>query len=96
MSWSVSLIGSAKAVAKALDAYGETQGGQSKVEFDEAKPHLQGLALANIGNGVLHLMANGHATFSATPSLADFGQVKTYGTCNVTIATLSGKIVTEE
>jgi hypothetical protein len=45
MSWSIALIGKPDNVAKALDAASDQLSGQSKIEYDAAKPHL--IALVN-------------------------------------------------
>jgi hypothetical protein len=45
MSWSVSFIGKPEKVAEALEKHSASLTGQSKIEFDEAKPHL--VALVN-------------------------------------------------
>ena len=65
MSWSVRLIGTPEKVAEALDKESEKLGGQSKQEFDDAKPHLQELVKQNVGSAsmLIDLSANGHATF---------------------------------
>ena len=64
MSWSVYLLGKPEAVSKELDAHGEEIGDpQSRQEFLEAKPHLQGLLAQVIGPGV-KLEAYGYATFA--------------------------------
>jgi hypothetical protein len=43
MSWSFSSKGTPDVVAKAAEDYGATLSGQSKLEFDEALPHMVGL-----------------------------------------------------
>lgn len=82
MSWSVSYVGSAAGVSKALDEYAETLSGQSKDEFLEAKPHLQGLLSQCVKQNV-RLNANGHATFQNGD--------KTYGSCAVTLESFYGE-----
>jgi hypothetical protein len=47
MSWSVCLVGKPDAVVRALEAHSEQQSGQSRVEYDDAKPHLIGLVKQN-------------------------------------------------
>lgn len=76
MSWSVSLIGTPAGINRELDAYGETLSDQSKTEFLEAKPHLQGLVAQAVGQNV-KLNANGHATFTNGD--------KTYGAVSVVL-----------
>jgi hypothetical protein len=84
MSWSINVIGKPEAVKRALARQSEQLTGQSKEEFDAAKPAIETLLDQNIENGVVQLDANGHA------SLAD--GAKTYGTCSVSLKTL-GQIV---
>lgn len=85
MSWSVQLVGVPEKIAAELDAYEATLTGQSQVEFQEAKPHLQGLIRGNVGQfGLLQLNAGGHATIN--------NGEKTYGTVVVTLQTMSGKV----
>lgn len=74
MSWSVRFIGKPENVIEALDKFSETQSGQSKQEFDEAKPALQTLVRQQVGQ-LVDLEASGHATFT--------DGVKTYGNCTV-------------
>lgn len=81
MSWSVTLFGTPEGVKKALDEEGEKMSGQSKEEFLEAKPHLQGLLSQCVGqNSNVQLTANGHATFE--------NGTKTYGAVQVKLDTL--------
>jgi hypothetical protein len=91
VSWSVSFIGTPKAVVKALEGYAThwAETDQSRLEYEAAKPHLIGLVQQNVGIvGAVVLHANGHASFAA-------GE-KTYGTCYVSLATQGGSLVTEE
>ena len=50
MSWSFSSKGKPDVVAKALEDYGATLSGQSKIEFDDALPHLAGLVKQTFEN----------------------------------------------
>lgn len=85
MSWSVGIIGKPELVAQELDKYSETLTGQSKTEFDEAKPHLQSLMRLNVGGETLvKLTASGHASFAEG--------VKTYGNCNVIVEPFYSKL----
>ena len=88
MSWSFSAIGTPDNLIKALDATSETMSGDSKDEFDQAKPNLQSLLAMNVNKNsppVLHLNANGHASRSE-------GEVY-HGSCNVEIKGLSAQLV---
>lgn len=40
MSWSISFIGKPEKVAEAIEENGGKLDGQSRIEFDSAKPHL--------------------------------------------------------
>lgn len=81
MSWSVNLVGTPFGISKELDLISEKLDGQSKKEFDEAKPHLQGL-LNQMVNQNVRLNANGHATFT--------NDEKTYGNISVVLESFYG------
>lgn len=49
MSWSVGFIGKSENVAKALQEYSAKVTGQSKIEYDDALPHLVALVKQNFG-----------------------------------------------
>lgn len=65
MSWSIALIGKPENVVKALHQESEKLSGQSKIEFDDAKPHLIGLVEQNFNSNhpdsvpVIKLTASG-------------------------------------
>lgn len=64
MSWSISTPGTPEEVVTELDRVAGTYSGQSKLEFDEALPHLKGLVNQNFRNDdgtvrKLQLTANG-------------------------------------
>lgn len=82
MSWSISVVGTPEGVSRKLDEYAETLSGQSKEEFMDAKPHLQGL-LAQVVKQNVRLNANGHATFT--------GGEKTYGSVCVALENFYGE-----
>ena len=83
MSWSVQLVGTPEGVKKELDTIGDGMSdGQSKDEFMEAKPHLQGLLSQAVGQKV-RLNANGHATITEG--------VRTYGSISVSLECFYGK-----
>jgi len=50
MSWSFSHKGKPAEITAALETYGGGLSGQSKIEFDEARPHLAGLVNQNLEN----------------------------------------------
>jgi hypothetical protein len=79
MSWSVRFIGKPENVIGALDKHSETLTGQSKAEFDEAKPALQTLVRQHVGQ-LVDLSANGHATFT--------NGEKSFGNCGVTLGAM--------
>jgi len=47
MSWSINAIGKPENIVKALEAESTKMTGQSKVEYDDALPHLVGLVKQN-------------------------------------------------
>ncbi len=62
MSWSINVIGESEKVIKELDDYSVRleNSGQSKIEYDEALPHLKALVLQNFGfNRTIKLNAHG-------------------------------------
>ncbi len=63
MSWSITVIGKPARVIEELNSYSDTLTGQSKAEYDEAKPNLAGLIALNIGENLVKITASGHATF---------------------------------
>lgn len=86
MSWSVTIIGNPDRVVEQLSAYSEQLSGQSKIEYDEARPHLQALVIQNVGeNIIVNLSASGHATF-------DSESKKTNGNCCVSLSAFYGKL----
>jgi hypothetical protein len=80
MSFSVSFIGKPEAIKRKLDETSSSLTGQSKEEFDALKPALETILDQQVDNGVIHLSANGHASFT--------GGVKTYGNCGVEVRTI--------
>lgn len=95
MSFSVSIIGKPEAIKRRLIDESARLTGQSKTEFDAVKPALDTILDQQVGNGVVQLNANGHATFAQQMATADtpvsdgnIALVKTYGNCNVEIKVL--------
>jgi hypothetical protein len=88
MSWSIHLVGTPEGVRNALDAESERLSGDSKEEFDAAKPHLQALVALNLGDvpPAIRIEASGHA------SRKD-GKV-IYGTCRANVENLGARLVT--
>lgn len=84
MSFSISLIGKPEAIKRKLEEESQRLTDQSKEEFDAVKPALETILDQQVANGVIHLTANGHATFA--------DGVKTYGSCGVEVKTL-GQLV---
>lgn len=65
MSWSIGLIGTAPKVVQALKEQSEKFDGQTKIEYDDALPHLIGIVEQNFessGNSevLVKVTANGH------------------------------------
>jgi hypothetical protein len=85
MSWSVQIIGKPEKVAAELDAESAKLTEQSKIEYDEALPHLKAMVLQNVGQDYLvEINANGHATF--------VNGKRTYGSVNVTLKPFYSKL----
>jgi hypothetical protein len=80
MSFSVTFIGKPDAIKRKLAEESERLTGQSKQEFDAVKPALETVLDQNVGNNVLRLDANGHASFN--------GDTKAYGQCSVSVSVL--------
>jgi len=89
MSWSMNCIGTAAAIKAELARQSAQLTGQSKVEFDEAKPAIETILSQNVGQGpaLLSFEGNGHANFT--------DGVRTYGTCSIKVTPLSSRLVTE-
>lgn len=96
MSWSVSIIGKPKAIAKELDAYSlkyKEQSSQTSEEFEKAKPHIQALLELNFAGtetkyspSNLHLKASGHRVWAG-------GTDQHYGSFQMSIETIGADIV---
>jgi hypothetical protein len=84
MSWSFSCIGKPAAVAAALESHGNTLSGQSRVEFDAARPHLVALVRENFVNP-----GSGHTEtlidFEASGSGSARGDQQLQRSCTVSI-----------
>lgn len=84
MSWSISGIGKVEALKRLLQKNSEQLTGQSKTEFDEARPHIEALLDQNVNGAypafAMKLEANGHGSFE--------GGKKTYGSCQVTLLSM--------
>lgn len=90
MSFSVSFVGKPDAIKRKLAEQSANLSGQSKEEFDAVVPALEKVLDQNVGNGVLLLNANGHASFSESPATESTppSRMKTYGQCSVEVRTL--------
>ena len=64
MSFSITVIGKPEAIKQRLFAHSTELSGQSKEEFDAVRPALETVLDQNVGNGVVRLEANGHASFT--------------------------------
>ena len=80
MSFSVTFVGKPDAIKRKLAEESARLTDQSKAEFDAVKPALDTILDQQVGNGAVHLSANGHASFT--------NGVKTRGSCSVTVSTL--------
>ena len=82
MSWSISIIGKPGNLVAALLEESDKLSDQSKLEFDEALPHLIGLVQENFAaeqpyvEPVIHLEANGSGISRAGKQLSRSCQVK--------------------
>jgi len=91
MSWSFHKIGTPANLAAALEAESELLSGDSKIEFDRAKPLLRGLLELNRGDNapVMRLNAAGHATWRYPQPHREAAS----STCFVTLASMDGQLV---
>ena len=80
VSFSVTFVGKPEAIKRKLAEESARLTGQSKTEFDAVKPALETILDQQVGNGAVHLSANGHATFT--------DGAKTYGNCQVDVKSL--------
>lgn len=80
MSFSVSFVGKPEAVKRKLFDHSAQLSGQSKDEFDAVVPALCVVLDQNVGQSVVSMSANGHATF--------VDGVKTYGVCSCDVRTI--------
>lgn len=80
MSFSITVIGKPDAIKRRLNTHSTELSGQNKAEFDAVLPSLETVLDQNVGNEIVRLEANGHASFA--------GDVKTYGKCSVSVTTL--------
>lgn len=87
MSFYVDYIGTPDKIKDKLAEHAETLTGQSKEEFEAARPAINTILDQNVNNGVVRLTANGHATIDTTTG------VKTYGQCTVDLKPLGGTLV---
>jgi hypothetical protein len=81
MSFSVTFVGKPEAIKRKLAEHSTVLSGQSKSEFDAVRPALETILDQNVGNGVVRLDANGHASF-------DQAGTKTYGYCAASVSVL--------
>lgn len=98
MSWSMNVMGTPKAIKQAIAREAKRLTGQSSVEFNEARPHLEALVDLNMAGtsgspGTIEFVANGHANFKTE---ADGTLTKTFGSCSVNIKSTHLSLVTEE
>lgn len=84
MSFHVSYIGKPEAIQRKLEEESARLTDQSKTEFDAVLPALTTLLSQEVGNGVVQLTANGHATIT--------NGIKTYGNVGVELKTLGASL----
>ncbi len=80
MSFSITVIGKPDAIKRKLAEESARLTYQSKAEFDAVKPALETILDLQVGNGAIKVIANGHASFT--------NGEKTYGNCNVEVASV--------
>lgn len=89
MSWSIYLVGKPENVVKALEEESAKMTGQSKLEYDEALPHLVGLVKQNFHPAsslqAIDLEANGSGYAK--------GDTQMSRNCSVKIGTFSKRVV---
>lgn len=87
MSFSISVMGKTDAIKRRLAEESGRLTGQSKAEFDAVVPAIERVLDQQVGNGIIHVSASGHATFNADG-------VKTYGNCNLEVKPVGATLVT--
>lgn len=88
MSWSVYFFGKPEKVVEALEKQSTQLTGLSKEEYDEALPHLIGLAKQNFrkeGDPMIKLNASGHGSKT--------GDEHTQRQCQVSLEIVYGMLV---
>ena len=88
MSWSINFTGNRKAIENAIEATSSELSGESKSEFDLAKPHLLGLLSLNYNQKnemIICVSANGH-TYR-------FNDEQYVSNCNVSISPFNSNFV---
>lgn len=78
MSWSISAVGKPEELVEALDMKSIQLAGQSKIEYDNALPHLKALVQQNFGTG-------GNIQLSAHGSGLEFDRQQLNRSCSVSI-----------
>lgn len=68
MSWSFSAIGTPQKIIDAIQEESNRLTDQSKVEFDDAMPHLKGLVAENFSNAPASVLLNIFANGSGSPA----------------------------
>lgn len=84
MSFSITVIGKPDAIKRKLAEESERLKDQSKVEFDAVRPAIETILDQQVANGIIHLNANGHASFT--------NGEKTYGNCSVEVKPLGAQL----
>ena len=77
MSWSISFIGKPENVALAIEAESATMSGDSKLEYDDAMPHLAALVRQNFAKegslgsaGTVKIIASGHGSTNGNEQIS--------------------------
>jgi len=88
MSWSFNVVGKSADFPEFFDKESARLTGDSKTEFDEARPHLQALIGMNVNTNcqpLLSVNASGHASKK--------DGIVTYSNCSVEIKSLPGQLI---
>lgn len=88
MSWSITAEGRPAEVVEKLQAYGASLTGQSKVEFDDALPHLVGLVNQNHVAADVTDMVLPHLRIAAYGSGSTRGAKEVCRSCAVDLKTV--------
>jgi|SRR5271157_1967116 len=98
MSWSFNATGKPELVAKALERHSEGLSGQSKIEFDDAMPHMAALVRQTFANRdyyrydlpLLRFEASGSGSSMSIPGV---GEIQSYRLLSAKIELIYGALL---